>query len=75
MSEPTGRERKLTDILFQIAYMIHTNEALKQMSSSQVMEWAAEQLNDCGFYNIPMGASWGYLVSKESLEKYRADAA
>jgi hypothetical protein len=65
MSTPTRNEQKLVDIMFQCVSVatdpLHAPTFAK-MTREQRMEWAARQLNECGFKNTPVGASWGYLT-------------
>lgn len=64
MAEPTKNERKLVDILFQCVATATDPRypAFARMTMEERMAWAATQLNECGFQNTPVGASWGYLT-------------
>jgi hypothetical protein len=64
MANPTNNERKLIDITFEIAMLMHDKEFRKSFakkSREELAEWVAKQLKGCGFETIPMGSSWGYL--------------
>ena len=69
MAKPTNNERKLVDITFEIAMLMHDKEFRKgfnKKSQEELAEWVSRQFKCCGFETIPMGASWGYL--RESPE-------
>ncbi len=68
-----GEQAKLFDAIFQIGLTIHTHPAFKGKPTEEVAKWIATQLNDCGFYNIPIGSCWGVPVSKELYEKYKKE--
>jgi hypothetical protein len=59
----TPREQKLVDIMFEIAFMIHSNSAFKGKSQNeiQIAAYVADQLKQCGFETQPMGSSYGVL--------------
>lgn len=59
------REQKLLDICFQlVSTAISNNEYFQKHSQEDQMKWVAEQLDGCGFYTEPVGASWGVLTEK-----------
>jgi hypothetical protein len=65
VAEPTKNERKLMEIAFQLVGTVSDPlhaPVFNKMTHAQRMEWAARQLNECGFKNTPVGASWGYLT-------------
>lgn len=68
----TKREQTLVDICFQIALTLHTNgDPFRFKKNSEVAEWVADQLNQCGFPNVPVGSSWGHLVEEETFKKIK----
>jgi hypothetical protein len=55
-------EQKLVDICFAIGlHITEDKEYWKNKSREEVANWIRDQLTDCGFETIPMGASWGVL--------------
>lgn len=66
----TQREQKLAQICFELALTMHTSgDHFRDKDVSYVAKWVADQLNQCGFRNIPIGSSWGYLVEEETFKK------
>jgi hypothetical protein len=64
MMSTTDREQKLVDIAFSMAFTVLGNkEYFAKMTHSEVADWVAKQLRECGFPTTPMGASWGVLDS------------
>lgn len=62
MSEPTSREQKLVDILFQCVLTWHMYaKSFDGKSNEEMAQWVAEQLRGCGFPTEPCGSSWGVL--------------
>lgn len=64
------QQRKLYDIIFQTGIMIHTHPDFKGKTTEEVAEWIASQLNQCGFYNVPVGSCWGVPVSEQFYRDY-----
>jgi hypothetical protein len=54
-----SREQTLVDIMFQIAMV--SAEHMHGKSSEEIATWVADQLRQCGFDTVPVGASWGVL--------------
>lgn len=66
----TEREQRLVKICFELAITLHTSgEYFKGKGIPYVAEWVAEQLNQCGYRNIPVGSSWGTLIEEETFKK------
>lgn len=53
---------ELMEILFQVA--IVAAERMHGRSAQEVAEWAASQLEACGFKTQPCGMSWGILMEE-----------
>ena len=70
MAKPTNNERKLVDVSFEIAMLMHDKsfrKSFNKKSQEELAEWVAKQFKTCGFETTPMGSSWwGYL--RESPE-------
>jgi len=54
-----GKEQKLVDIMFQVAFAAAGGGQGK--SQEEIAAWVAGQLRDCGFPTTPVGSSWGVL--------------
>lgn len=55
-------DQKLVDILFDIALTVHNRrDYFDGKTNEEVAQWAAKQLQDCGFPTTPVGMSWGVL--------------
>ena len=57
---PTDSERKLASIAVELAIL--AAEYMADKTTQEVAEWAAGQLRECGFENIPRGMEWAYLT-------------
>lgn len=53
--------QKLIDILFDVALTI---ERANLADDEAKAAWVAQKLKGCGFYTMPVGSSWGVLVSE-----------
>lgn len=60
---PTASERKLADIVVQVAVTAATY--MKGQPPDVVGPWAATQLAGCGYYNQPVGANYASLTEVE----------
>lgn len=62
-------EQKLIDICFQIGIVISDpTYNMHEKTTEQRAEWIADQLRQCGYPTIPIGASWGVLQPKEEVK-------
>jgi hypothetical protein len=58
--QASPREQKLVDILFAVALRVAEHPG---QTKEEICAYAAEQLRQCGFPTVPVGMSWGVLVS------------
>lgn len=54
-------QQKLIDIMFQVGLTIHNESFFSGLSDDEVAAWIREQLKQCGYEVVPMGASHGVL--------------
>lgn len=69
---PTERERKLTDIAWQMVLAATNDPVFCAKSTMEKAQWFAETLRDCGFPNMPLGSMYHYLVDEPGRE-FRAE--
>lgn len=67
--------QKEVDVLFEMMLEIHENNWFgtrnKPKRRDVMYEWVSKQLaKNLEVYTIPIGASWGVLVSKERFDEY-----
>ncbi len=63
MRRPTESEQKLATIAVQLATV--AAEHMHGKTTEEVALWAARQLSECGFKNMPVGACWARLTEVE----------
>lgn len=69
--EPTDRERKLVDIMFQVGILLHQERKhFEGKSTEDVANWITNQLHQCGFPVHPLGSNWGYLTTRAKGDAY-----
>lgn len=59
-----NREQELIDILFQVAYMVHSELMRNKNYHTEIAPWIVNQLHQCGFEGKSMGMSWFVLDKK-----------
>jgi hypothetical protein len=57
---PKDERQRLVDIVFSAA-LAAAASGMESRGQSDVAEWAARQLRECGFDTEPRGMSWGVL--------------
>ena len=60
-----SKEQDLVDICFQMVAATTDDPIFCKKSVPEKMLWVAGTLRKCEIYTVPMGASWGVIVSKE----------
>ena len=72
-------DQEFVNVIFAITITIYESQWFKEKERTrdEVQEWVAEKLAEFDVYTIPMGMSWGALVSegfyKEHKEKEKYD--
>lgn len=64
----SDRERKLTDIAWQMVLAATNDPVFCAKPASEKAKWFAETLRDCGFPNRPLGSLYHYLTDKPGNE-------
>ena len=59
-----SKQQRLIDIMFQIAFMVHSHESFKGKDYDYISDYIREQLNACGFEVRPMGSSRAALMNE-----------
>jgi hypothetical protein len=69
---PGGTEsQRLVDVVFGVAVHLHMyRNHFVGKSVDEIADWVAKQLDFSGFPTIPMGSSWGTLVSAETRKEF-----
>lgn len=59
-------DQDFINVLFEITITIHEDSWFKdkKRTRDEVQNWVAEKLAENGIYTVPVGASWGMLVSE-----------
>ena len=68
--------QKEVDVVFNITIMIYEHEWFKEKKRTrdEVQAWVADQLaKACNIYTIPIGMSWGSIVSEERYNEYHKE--
>ena len=66
--------QKEVDVLFNITIVLHENEFFglrkSPLDRNEVQKWVAQKLTEIDIYTLPIGMSWGVIVTKEYWEEH-----